>query len=235
LARRASCCRLKCAAAGSWSWPLHLACAATGLRATQLELAAAFCASGGRAAGFAAGVGRCLLRGLKCSYASSSQAELEMSSCCRLVVLLLGGGLAARPSATPVGGCSHAPAAQCRDSSQVGWSAATRAHRGRSWRCPAPVSSACCCRGGRASCSFQRVSGRRLQMCSRRAGSRLWPGGLKCSDAGSSQAGLEVTSCCVVNTIRMEQMSILVMVGLPPRMSHAVGQTSGMRQMIQRR
>jgi hypothetical protein len=33
----------------------------------------------------------------------------------------------------------------------------------------------------------------------------------------------------------MEQMSILVMVGLPPRMSHAVGQTSGMRQMIQRR
>jgi hypothetical protein len=48
----------------SWSWPLPLARAAAGLQATQLELAAASSACGGRAAGDAAGVGRCLLRGL---------------------------------------------------------------------------------------------------------------------------------------------------------------------------
>jgi hypothetical protein len=43
--------------------------------------------------------------------------------------------------------------------------------------------------GRRASCSPQRGSGGRPQLRSRRAGSRLWPGGLKCSCAGLGAGG----------------------------------------------
>jgi hypothetical protein len=43
--------------------------------------------------------------------------------------------------------------------------------------------------GSRASCSPQRVFGGRLQACSRRAGSRFWPGGLKCSYVGFIAGG----------------------------------------------
>jgi hypothetical protein len=147
----------------SWSWPLPLARAAAGLQATQLELAAASSACGGRAAGDAAGVGRCLLRVRRpgCGRRSWSwplplaRAEVQL----RELIAGRAGGVqllsaqraaagrraAARPSAAPAGGCSYAAAVRVAALARRVEVLLHGPWRRRSWRCPAAAGLACCC------------------------------------------------------------------------------------------